>query len=192
MPIKLVPRQTIVNLEEVQHLFADKNIAIKYLECLNTNGSCVGKGEFHHIIPFCKSKDNSTNNIVFISLDNHYKCHYYLTFVKEKKLKKQMSFAFRQMTNTRKQVSPELLETFAKRFEHLVSERVFKNNYERTELIKQKVAKGVSDYLTKQKPKWVNNRYIEKFIPEDNLKEYLCCGFTLGRLKVDGIIPSHT
>lgn len=184
MPIKLVARDNIVKINEVISLFDNVQIANNYLKCLNSQIKPDNKGEFHHIIPKCISKDNSQQNIVYISLSNHFKCHYFLTFVKDESLRDKMCFAFKQMLNTRNLETIKIneLESYSNRFEELVSKGVFKNNYDRTESIRNKIAKSVSTYLSNAKPKWVNNGTVEKFVPSELLVDYLNNGFTLGRI----------
>lgn len=183
MSIKLVARTKIVTFNEISTLFDNLEIAQNYLDCLNNQIPTTEKGEYHHIIPKCISHNHNKSNIVYVSLETHFKCHYYLTFVKDNQLRKRMSFAFKQMLNTRKDLVSKNLELYATRYKELLEQKIFSKNYERTTCIKNQIADSVHDYLQSAKPRWVNNGISEKFVPSKDLENLLNNGWNIGRLK---------
>lgn len=149
--------------------------------------------EIHHILPKCCGGTDEEENLIALSLKQHFMVHYHLTFCTIGQPKKKLCFAFKQMIFTRdsfKTFPLELIEKLSEQYETLLKDGYFKNNYIRTDEIKDKISKGVGVY--NKRCKWINNGIEEKFVNETDCKLLLEKGYKLGRLKQEKISKSLT
>ena len=145
--------------------------------------------EVHHIIPKCIGGTDNEDNLIALSLKNHFMVHYYLTFCTNGILKRKMCFAFKQMIFTRdsfKEFDFEIIEKLSIQYENLLKNGYFKNNYKRTEEIREQTSKSVRDYFKNRKLNhkliWCNNGKEEKFITEELFIVLEEKGYKKGRL----------
>lgn len=145
------------------------------------------KMEEHHILPKCVGGTNDEDNLVMLSLKQHFMVHYYLTFCTIGMLKRKMCFAFKQMLFTRMALSftEDEATVFSKRYEDVMKEKIFTKNYERTDDIVRQISAKVTEY--NKHCVWVNNGQEEHFINSDVLQDFIDKGFLRGRLKNDKI-----
>lgn len=150
------------------------------------------KMEEHHILPKCIGGSNDKNNLISLSLKQHFMVHYYLTLCTVGMLKRKMCFAFKQMLFTRMSLSFTENEAlfFSKRYEEVMKEKIFKNNYERTDDIVKRISEKVTKY--NKQCIWVNNGLEEHFINSNIFEDFLNKGFQRGRLKNDKISKTLT
>lgn len=167
-------------------LFIDNEYLDKMLKIIE-NPDVSGKVERHHILPKSVGGTDSDDNLIDISVKQHFYVHYYLTLCSTGKLKMKMNFAFKMMAFTRdewKSIGEDVIEGVADYYAKMVEAGCFKNNYERTDEVKNKISKTLKERSLTVKCKWVNNGEAEKFIPEEEASNLLSQGWFKGRLKL--------
>lgn len=140
--------------------------------------------ETHHIIPKSAGGTDTKENLVCLSLKQHFLVHYYLTFCTQGQLKRKMCYAFKQMIFTRdsfKEFDFKVIQELSEQYEKLLKNGFFKENYIRTEEIKANISKSVTQINTGKK--WCNNKVEEKFVTPDEFEILLENGYIAGRLK---------
>lgn len=150
------------------------------------------KMEEHHILPKCVGGTNDEDNLVKLSLKQHFMVHYYLTFCTIGMLKRKMCFAFKQMLFTRMALNftEEEAIMFSKRYEETMKEKIYKKNYERTDDIVKSISEKVAAY--NKQCVWVNNGLEEHFINAKVLDDFASKGFVRGRMKNEKISKTLT
>lgn len=163
--------------------FIDNEYLDKMFEIIH-NPDLSGKTERHHILPKSIGGTDEEDNLINISVKQHFYVHYYLTFCTVGKLKMKMNFAFKMMAFTRdewKSINQKVIDDIADYYAKMVEAGCFKNNYERTDEVKQKIANTLKERAKNTKLIWINDGESEKYIPEEEAKKLLNDGWARGR-----------
>lgn len=165
--------------------FIDNEYLDKMFEIIH-NPDLSGKTERHHILPKSIGGTDEEDNLIDISVKQHFYVHYYLIFCTVGKLKMKMNFAFKMMAFTRdewKSIDPKVVDDVADYYAKMVKAGCFKNNYERTDEVKQKIANTLKERAKNIKLMWVNDGENEKYIPEEDAIKLISEGWNRGRKK---------
>lgn len=163
--------------------FIDNEYLDKMLKIIESP-DLSGKTEKHHILPASVGGKDTDDNLVDISVKQHFYVHYYLTLCTQGLLKMKMNYAFKMMAFTRdqwKSISESELNGIAEYYKRMVEEGCFKNNYERTDDVKKKISNTLKARAQQVKLCWVNNGDSEKYIDEKEAVELLKDGWVRGR-----------
>lgn len=111
-------------------MFIENKFYNEYMSIVNSSSytrqdKCVMYLEKHHIIPSSLGGDNSSSNLVYLTAQDHYRCHELLPMFTEGSARSKMLCAWHQMSTTREGIKVDsglysiLKERNAKRMSHL-------------------------------------------------------------------------